>query len=176
MPEVLAAAIAAVAALLAGIGGYVVRGRRERTERLNARFTRIYAPLRALLLDTHIATWSGVMRPYFAQRRRHAWKSIWALPPHPLRALRDLFDKRISSSTGVEFGYFPLNEIDAIVVANVEVADRELIGLIHWLRREQEEASRFEGDIDPEDISDLQLKLRDHILDEYERLARRFVP
>lgn len=48
--------------------------------------------------------------------------------------------------------------------------------MIHWLRREQEEVSRFEGDIDPEDISDLQLKLRDHILDQYERLARRFVP
>lgn len=102
MPEgtVLAALIAAAVAVLGAIGGYVVRGRRERTERLNARFTRIYAPLRALLLNTHIATYSGVMRPYFRQRRRHAWKSIWALPPHPLRALHDLFDKRISSSVG----------------------------------------------------------------------------
>ena len=178
MPEgtVLAALITAIVVVLGGIGRYVVRGRSERTERLDKRFTFIYAPLRALLLDTHIAVYSGVTRPYFRQRLRHSWKSIWRLPPHPRRAVLDLFDKRISSSTGIEYGSFPLSEIDKIVVANVEFADRELVELIHWLRREHEELPHFEGDYNPEDISDPQLQLRDRILGEYDRLARRFVP
>lgn len=178
MPEsVVVGILSSVATAIVGLGGFIVKGRRERKERLGERFTRVYAPLRALLLDTHVATWRSPRRPYLRERRKQAWKSIWRLPPNPLRALRDLFDKDYSSSTGIEYGDpMPLEQITALATANVDVTDPELLRLIQWAQRERLEDRGTGRDDDPEYLSDSELRLLDYILDEYERLANKVVP
>lgn len=134
------------------------------------RLRRIYAPLRASLIDIHITTASSERRPYLQQRAGHAWNSLKQFKMR--RAVRELFDRRRSESTEIEFGGpFPLEAIMEVATANADVADPRLQDLIQWARREEMESRLMHHPDDREHISDKELALRDYIFDEYERLA-----
>jgi hypothetical protein len=163
--------LAQVAALLKG-----ERGARRRARR-GDRFDRIYAPLRELLLDVHITYFGENARyPYLRLRVRRFWRHFRNAG---LRgSFRLLFDKGKSrSSVVVEFGYFPLEEILAVVKQNVRLADGKLLSLVQAVNRSRYEAmmnysddgrdSGGERELDEDEVA-----LMEHIFDQHAVLLK----
>jgi hypothetical protein len=139
-----------------------------RAERHRQRLERLYAPLRALLIDVHLTTATLIKYPSVGARLRHAWRMRKLQGVR--QAMRALADKGSSSSHEVEYGGdFPLQEIADIVKANAEVADPELMQLVQRARR-----ARYE---DPpasnaSDVTDEEMALAYHVLQQFARLER----
>ncbi len=140
------------------------------------RFTKVYAPLRKLLLGLYTTSSSSVRYPYFRMRLKRAF-------PHLKHGALGLFmntisDKGISESRPeVEFGSYPLDEIEKIVKDNLAYCDSKLVDhLQSALRSRLERGSHcYHGEPDDEDELDwAEEALLDHIFREYDRLARSF--
>lgn len=133
-------------------------------------FNKVYAPLRKLLIDTHITSGRVIMYPYFRTRLKRAY------PYLRQGALKKFFkaisDKGISKEAfDVEFGHFPLQSIEKIIKDNIEWCDAKIVSLLQSaLRAKYETYYREVDNLNEEDI-----KLIDHIHDEYNRLNKKLV-
>jgi hypothetical protein len=140
----------------------------ERLALMRKRLEKIYAPLRAVLMDVYITTVSSALHPYFRWRLRRFLKN-----PDRLAfryRLKYLFDRGVRKSISVEFGHFPLTEIHRIASTNVDVADPKLLDLIQRVDR-----ARHELPPDPmsDEITEDELVLIDHIWEQYDRLSKK---
>ncbi|MBA7517556.1 hypothetical protein ES705_09610 [subsurface metagenome] len=131
--------------------------------------TKIYAPLRKLLIDTHITSCEFVRYPYFRTRLKRAF------PHFKHRKFKNfvstLFNKGISKTTGVDFGSFPLELIERIIKDNIMWCDSKLVSLLQdALRAKYENPLREDETLSNEDI-----KLIECIYDEYESLSKKLV-
>ena len=100
----------------------------ERRGLMRKRLEKVYAPLRALLLDVHITTETSALHPYFWWRLKRFLKERSRLGFR--YRLKYLFDQGVQKSIGVEFGVFPFREINRIASENADVADPKLLHLI----------------------------------------------
>ncbi|MBI3292192.1 MAG: hypothetical protein HYZ73_05215 [Elusimicrobia bacterium] len=132
------------------------------------RFRTVYAPLRKLLLDIHITSWSSVRYPYFKMRLKRAFPYLkrGALGPF----MKTLCDKGISASGSVvEYGSYPLDEIKTVVKEKFIYCDSKLVDLLQSaLRLRLERHDEADDELEWADKA-----LLDHICREYDRLARR---
>jgi hypothetical protein len=84
------------------------------------------------------------------------------------RALRALFDQRISSGAEIEFGgEFPLSQIIDLVKVQAEHVDTKLFDLVAWAHR-----SRYE-EPDRGLLTEAEFALYEHIHGEHRQLAKR---
>jgi len=139
-----------------------------RTEQLL--LNNIYAPLRKLLIDTHITSCQSIMYPYFRIRLKRARSYLKQRAFK--KFFKTLFDKGISRKTaGVEFGHFPLESIEKIIKDNIIWCDSKLVSLLQDALRVKYENSYKENDeLDSEDI-----KLIDYIYNEYNGLNKKLI-
>lgn len=90
------------------------RGQRSRV-RDRERLIHLYRPLASLFLTRHVTTSRGIGAPYLGDRLENARSGFGAYRRRKVgmkRALRALFDRRISPSAEMEFGRdFPLSQI-----------------------------------------------------------------
>ncbi len=140
----------------------------EKRALMKKRLEKIYAPLRAVLIDVHITTVSSALRPYFRWRLRDFLKNPKGLPFR--YRLRHLFDRGVRKSISVEFGYFPLTELRRIASTNVDVADSKLLNLIQRIERARQESP---PDPTSDEITEDELALIDHIWEQYSKLSKK---
>lgn len=163
---------AIVASFLAGLKLGAVRARRKLlSERDERRFAELYAPLWGLFLERHIEGSSAILAPYIWDRvenartilmeRRFSWRTL-------RRASVALVDKKVSSSYGMAFGSFPTSQILARIRGREHLADARLMSLIKAADLASNEGRDGHHGLHPEEI-----RLLDHIHDEYQRLENR---
>ena len=111
----------------------------RKTEQLS----KLYAPLRRELLNTHLISVSGIRYPFIKQRLKRSWREIYLC--HFIKGAKLLFDKgKTKPDIGVEYGYFPIDKINKILKENIELADSKLIMLIQQRERDiMENATPF---------------------------------
>ncbi len=177
-------AVAAVAgtllALLLALSGAFVGGYRFAVRRLLAngraelsrqRYSRLYAPMRALFLTRHVTSGSASLAPYFRQRLTTAWRR--ARQRRFREAWRAVWDKReTEESAEIEFGgSFPLDAILALLHGNEQYADERLLNLIRRADR-----SRYDerSQDDTGSLTEDELALFHHIARESARLGKKF--
>lgn len=131
---------------------------------------KIYAPLRRLLIDTHISSCQSIMYPYLRIRLKRA--SPYLKQRAFKKFFRTIFDKGISKkTTGVDFGCFPIELIENIVKDNIAWCDSKLVSLLQGaLRVKYENPYKENLELDNEDI-----KLIDHIYNEYDKLNKKLI-
>lgn len=140
----------------------------EKRALMKKRLEKIYAPLRAVLIDVHITTVSGALHPYFIWRLR---RFLGNPNRRPFRyRLKYLFDRGDRKSISVEFGHFPLTQIRRIASTNVDVANPKLLNLIQHIERARQE---FPPDPMSDEITEDELVLIDHIWEQYEKLSKK---
>lgn len=139
--------------------------------RINApRLEKIYGPLYALLIPSHITTSTGAGAPKFRHRwenateklsnikSRRRWRAAW----------RALFDRQESTSGEVEYGSeLPRSKIIRLVQDNEQYADPRLLGLVRRMDR-----ATYEDPHGGNGLSDEDLALCDYIFDRYFSLKR----
>jgi hypothetical protein len=145
--------------------------RKKRLREANL-YTNIYGPLYGELVQIHITRGGGFGADQFSQRltfamlRLRTTKKRW---PALKAAARALFDKMPLVRTGeVDYGdTFPSERIRKIVQSNLEYCDGELIDLqaMAWY-------TRIEGSLDPNYLSEADIRLYDHIEGQFYRLKR----
>ncbi len=152
-----------------GVGHAMERGKRSRA-RDRERLVNLYRPLASLFLTRHVTQSSGVGAPYFRQRLENARSELGAYRHRTAgmnRALRALFDKRISSSAEMEFGgEFPLSQVIELVIDQPEHVDTKLFALVAWAPRSRDEEP------DRGILTEAELALFEHIHREHPRLAK----
>ncbi|MCC3246414.1 hypothetical protein LG047_13990 [Methylocystis sp. WRRC1] len=133
---------------------------------------RVYRPLRMLFLTRHVIISTGVAAPRFRDRWENARYEIashrhWRAAVK--RAWRALFDRKSSTSAEMDFGgEFPLGEICELAKSCSAYADTELLELIRRADRASCECAA-----DTNLLTDEELALFEHIIEEHERLSRR---
>ncbi|MCY2928503.1 MAG: hypothetical protein NTV86_03240 [Planctomycetota bacterium] len=160
-----------VGAFLAGWRlGKASRSASEKREILKQRLEKVYGPLRASLLGCHISTARiGDLRSC-RERIRDSFRDLVHLRVRAaLREIRKYRDN--NPAIGVDCGHFPMNEIREIASRNAHVADAKLLDLIHAADRAGWEAA-FPGR-GPDDLTEEDLALANHIWDEYTQLTRK---
>lgn len=140
---------------------------RDRHRRLVRQHDEIYAPLAALLLDCHVTTVTSRRYPHFSQRLRVALRRLrnrgWRDPWVRRIALKSLFDKGTRTSREVEFGSFPLVDINRTVARRIRLADAELLD-----RMAAADRSRYERQ--GGELTEEEYRLFMHIYDRHRRL------
>lgn len=150
--------------------GYKQARRELNQEREARRFSEIYAPVRRFLITCHITTVTGRGAPHLRQRVRNAWE---LLVERRLRASwRALFDRQEMGTLGeVEYGSpFPLQKINAHLKGREQWADATLINLLNLANRAQYEDQPREDELTAADLA-----LLDHVCEQHDLLAHRFV-
>lgn len=139
-------------------------------EREQLRLNRVYAPLRKKLIDCHLTTVTFVKYPYFKMRWKRALPFLKRF--NLKKCHKSLIDKEVSTDTGVDYGYFDLSYIEKIVKDNIDLCDSELVFLLQCVLREKHEMYPFskEGILYKEE-----LKLIEHIYDEYAKLSKKLM-
>lgn len=149
----------------------IVSDRQIAAERGHKRLTKLYRPFVSLFLTRHVTTSSGTGAPYLRHRIANAWHELSSYRRRRVgvvRAFHALFDKRISSSSEVEFGGdFPLKEILQLTRQHSEHADDDLLDLVRRADR-----SRYE-DGDSARLTDEEVALFGHIWEQHQRLTKR---
>jgi hypothetical protein len=140
-------------------------------ERQRHRFERIYSPMSALFITTHITSANATLAPFLRQRLEHAWSA--AKHGRLKAAVRAISDRRETRETAeVEFGPgFPLDEIKRILSGNEAYADEDLLELVRLADR-----SRYEVQLSNRhqcSLTDEELGLFRHIARTRSRLAAR---
>ena len=166
-------AIAVMAASKAAsvVWSHVVSDRQAAAERDRKRLTKLYRPFISLFLTRHVTTSSGTGAPYLRHRIVSAWHELssyrrWRIGV--VRAFHALFDKRISSSSEVEFGGdFPLKEILLLTRQHSEHADDDLLDFVRRADR-----SSYE-DCNSALLTDEEVALLDHIHKQHNSLTKR---
>jgi hypothetical protein len=132
-------------------------------------YQKVYAPLRIILIDTHITTGSLIRYPQFRQRFKRSLKKLKEL--NFIVALMLLFDYgKSENNVEVEFGSFPFNKIKEIVKLHPSLVDSKLVDLIQSIEREKYETHWENNDFNY--LSNLELDLCDHILNMYKKLSK----
>ena len=177
LTKILLATISAVVAWSTSIIVAYNFGRKKakedfRNEALQNRYKSIYAPLRTMLLNTHITTSTAVLYPRIIHRINRAW-------PYFIRfkltsGFKVLFDKYGSKSfIEIEFGNcFPLKEIMEVIQNNGEWADSKLLSLIQNAERSLYETHNKNSFY----LTDEEFSLACHIWNTYDRLNKRLLP
>lgn len=96
---------------------------------LRMRLDNIYLPMGAMFLARHVDVTVGIFDPPFRIKMKKAWAILVHRKRrlHVVAAAQTLFEKKRSTSAGIEFGgEFPLREILAIVRNYITIADGEL--------------------------------------------------
>jgi len=134
---------------------------------------RVYSPIYVLFLTCHVTTYSSTGAPFLRQRLSNALDHSLTIRRRrgAIRdALKAVFDKEIHTSGEVEYGGdFPRDQIKDIVLKNHVYADRRLLELVAWADRAQYEDPHGNGK-----LTDADLELYHHILNQYERLRKRY--
>jgi len=142
---------------------------------LQNRYKLVYAPLRALLLETHI---TGASRGfYFSQRLRRSL-------PYFMRFNFKKGFQKLSKSFGadplyeVEFGAdFPLENIKKIIQKQGKWADSKLLNLVQSADRSSYESRAYRIDGKSNGLLEIEkFRLAKHIWDTYEKLNKRLLP
>lgn len=168
----LAVCTSIIGSFFAGMKFGAVQTRRKLlSDREEKRFSELYAVLWALFLDRHVEGSSINLAPYFRDRlnnaqtilteRKFSWRTL-------RRAARALFDKRVSSSYEMAFGTFPTSQILTLLRGREHLADSKLLSLVKAADLASIEARDGHVGLHPEEI-----RLLDHIHDEYQRLSKR---
>lgn len=150
------------------------KGRREA---LQKRFDLIYAPLRSLLIETHITSARAMYYPKLSQRIERSYYELKSRRWRTRRiknACKYLFDKHGNEWTRcVEYGQdIPIKEIREIYKANAQYADPKLADLLQRVDR-----SKYERyDLNQEEMTPEEYELVEHIHKEYRRLNRILLP
>ena len=151
----------------------VIANRIRTAEREKLKHLHLYRPLRTLLLNCHITTAVGRGAPYLTQRLRNAWCELGTYQRRRTgirKAVRALFDRKISQSSEVEYGDdFPLSKISKLVSDNGQYADEELLNAIHWANR-----SRYEEPSQGPLLTEAEYELFVLIEEQGHRLSRKF--
>lgn len=143
--------------------------RSEKRSILKERLDKVYAPLRARLLDCHITTvTTRGRRPW---RKRIQRSLHWLSRRRVRRALRELTDRGDDTLMGVDYGRFPMSEIREIASANAHIADPKLLELVQAADRAGWETAGPAPD--PSDLTEEDLALAHHIWDHYRWLSRK---
>jgi hypothetical protein len=134
------------------------------------RFTKIYAPLRALFIDVHPIVTEGVGAPRFTQRLKIA-RDLLLDAKYPSKQLKRAFaaliDKRISRSQELDFGTsFPMGQIKECIRSASQFADPTLLRLVRLA-----DAARSEA----EELTTEEMDLLEHIYEQHEKLGKRFL-
>jgi hypothetical protein len=136
------------------------------------RFENVYAPIRALLIDCHISSATFTEAPYLRQRLGNAWKQIEKRKFR--KAILAIFDKQRSApSAGVDYGHFPKAKILTIIEKNPQYCDARLMRLA--TRAERSIYERAMGSGNEELFTSEEFELINHIYDEYDALANKFM-
>jgi hypothetical protein len=151
------------------LGEKTLRAKRRQEKR---RLTRIYRPIHILFLTRHIGETTSISAPYLRNRIRNAREAFFGtqyLRPAIRATVRALFDKRIRTTTEVEYGGdFPLRQILEIVRKNHTDADTQLMDLVRRADRAQYEDQQ--GGI----MTAAELSLFDHIFRQHSRLSKKY--
>jgi branched-subunit amino acid transport protein len=168
---VVAIAVLAACQATSIVWSRVASDRQVAAERDHKRLTKLYRPFVSLFLTRHVTTSSSTGAPYLRHRIGNAWHELSSyrrMRVGVVRAFHALFDKRISSSSEVEFGGdFPLKEILKLTREHSEHADDDLLDLVRRADR-----SRYE-DGDSARLTEEEVALFGHIWEQHKRLTKK---
>lgn len=136
----------------------------------------LYGPLSALLIDTHISSFSGVRYSYISIRIRRARRFLKSY--EYTKAITALFDKGVTDyGSEVEYGSsFPLGNAGRIIEENASVADTKLLLLYKAVRREEAYHMSTDEPYSSNMLSKNYLDLFDHIYNRHKYLSKMLNP
>jgi len=142
-------------------------------EALVTRYESLVAPLRALLIDTQVATYCMGLPLTGRQRRKEAWKRlrerrVWS-------AIRALFQEvqYDRPRPGIEYGApFPLGQVGALIRAHPSSAGPKLFSLLADAERSRGEYPQA----DEEELTREEFALHVHICRLHDKLHRLLFP
>ncbi|MFC0776863.1 hypothetical protein [Flavobacterium sp. HJSW_4] len=139
------------------------------------KYVLIYAPLRKLLLNKHLATGIAILYPRFSQRFKRA--KPYFISFNFKEGHKKLFDKYGNKPvTEIEYGgSFPLVEMQEIIQDNIMWADKKLVGLLQDADRSGYEQYYSQGHKDDTLLTEEENQLCDYIFDQYDKLNKKFI-
>ncbi len=179
-----AIATATAAAFQVGLKRGKALGRQDKARELNdsnerKRYLRLYVPLQRLFDNHFLTTSTSELYPRLSQRIRRAYRFLANGRIH--MSVKALVDSGFSEAAEFECGSdFPIEQIQSLISANLDIADQEIQHLTGIVRRQQFDefnAPSISRDYPWEHsvlLSDQELSLLRHIHSEYDKLNSRF--
>ncbi|MER8447119.1 hypothetical protein NKH52_28435 [Mesorhizobium sp. M1066] len=160
-----------VCKLTSDLVSVLIKRRRGGLARDKMRLDNIYLPMGAMFLTRHVDVTVGIFDPPFRIKMKKAWAILAHRKRrlHVVAAAKTLFEKKRSTSAGIEFGgEFPLREILAIVRNYITIADGELQAKVRRADR-----SRYEEWGNNSLLTEEEFELFNHIVGERDKLMKR---
>lgn len=180
----IAIATATTAAFQAGLKLGKTLGRQDKARELNdsnerERYLRLYVPLQRLFDNHFLTTCTSERYPRLWQRIRRAYRFLASGRIH--MSLHALVDSGFSEAAEFECGSdFPIEQIQSLISANLDIADQEIQHLTGRVRRQQFDEfntpsiSRDDPWEHSKLLSNQELSLLRYIHSEFDKLNSRF--